>query len=550
VISCSKPKSAAIGRRKRAISDRMRKVKSKGTSPELSLRQYLRASGIRFCGRNDALPGKPDITVPSARLAIFVDGDFWHGLQWSRRGHPSLEDQFRASKTRGYWIKKIRRNMQRDCTVTTQLMHKGWQVLRFSESDVQKEADECIRKIMEAATRSHADRDVSRLVEKSCAEFFAGIGLMRLGLEKQGWSVAFANDIDEEKFEIYRANFDCSDGHFVLQDIHNLPPDRVPTVSLATASFPCNDLSLAGARKGLEGAQSSAFWGFVEILRALGPRRPPIVLLENVTGFLTSHGGTDFCRAMLALNGLNYRVDPFIVDAASFVPQSRQRLFIVAVSRSLQPNRTNETPDFFESDVRPKALADFILRHPEIDWKIRSLPTPPKRVTSLADVLEEISQDSPVWWSAERADYLLKQMSAKHREVADRMIGGKKWSYGTVFRRVRNGVSMAELRTDGTAGCLRTPRGGSGRQILFKGGKGKYSARLLTGVECARLMGAENFVVNVRLNQALFGFGDAVCVPVIEWIAKHYLNPLVSESIRGRLLGGPTAEPLRASVAA
>lgn len=95
---------------------------------------------------------------------------------------------------------------------------------------------------------------------------------------------------------------------------------------------------------------------------------------------------------------------------------------------------------------------------------------------------------------------------------------------------------MAELRTDGVAGCLRTPRGGSGRQILVKAGKGKFFARLVSPREAARLMGADDFKLNVPLNQALFGFGDAVCVPVIEWIAKHYLNPVVSELIRNHPL--------------
>jgi len=95
---------------------------------------------------------------------------------------------------------------------------------------------------------------------------------------------------------------------------------------------------------------------------------------------------------------------------------------------------------------------------------------------------------------------------------------------------------MAELRTDGVAGCLRTPRGGSGRQILFKAGKGKYFARLLNPRECARLMGADDYIIKAPLNQALFGFGDAVCVPVIEWIAEYYLKPVVNELMKGRPL--------------
>jgi DNA (cytosine-5)-methyltransferase 1 len=88
-------------------------------------------------------------------------------------------------------------------------------------------------------------------------------------------------------------------------------------------------MSLAGAREGLNGEQSSAFWGFTRILREMKTRRPPIILLENVTGFLTSNDGVDFENALVALNRLGYAVDPFIIDAAHFVPQSRERLFVI-----------------------------------------------------------------------------------------------------------------------------------------------------------------------------------------------------------------------------
>lgn len=363
---------------------------------------------------------------------------------------------------------------------------------------------------------------------KTVAEFFAGIGLMRLGLKRAGWSTVFANDLDPDKQEMYRANFGDPDSHFVLEDIHKIKAASIPSVSLATASFPCNDLSLAGSRSGLAGKHSSAFWGFTKILNDMGRRSPPLVLLENVTGFLSSNGGRDFREAMLAMNELGYAVDPLIINAAGFVPQSRQRLFIVGTkNRPSEDSIVRER--FFESPVRPAALADFIFAHPEINWLIRQLPTPPSNGGRLDDILEDLPTTAPEWWSNERADYLLNQMSPRHRETAARMIASSTWSYGTVFRRVRHGKSMAELRTDGRAGCLRTPRGGSGRQILFKAGKGNYHVRLLTGRECARLMGADQFTLTVPLNQALFGFGDAVCVPVVEWIAKNYLNPLWDE---------------------
>jgi DNA (cytosine-5)-methyltransferase 1 len=367
--------------------------------------------------------------------------------------------------------------------------------------------------------------------QRTFAEFFAGVGLMRMGLERRGWKIAFANDICQDKYEMYAAHFEDADDHFVVEDIHKLSASEVPSVTLATASFPCNDLSLAGARAGLKGKQSSAFYGFVRVLREMERRRPRFVLLENVTGFLTSHSGTDFRQALLELNHLGYAVNPFVIDALHFVPQSRSRLFVVAelqskerASGSIEEKRQRNA-EFFESETRPRALAEFIFSNPVINWRLRNLPALPKSCKRLTSILEDLPDDAPEWWNKKRSSYLLNQMSQRHRVIADKMINSVGWSFGTVFRRVREGGSMAELRVDGIAGCLRTPRGGSGRQILVKAGFGEFYARLLTPRECARLMGADNFIISGSLNQALFGFGDAVCVPVVEWIAENYLNP-------------------------
>lgn len=367
--------------------------------------------------------------------------------------------------------------------------------------------------------------------QRKFLEFFAGMGLVRLGLEHAGWTLAYANDIDPGKREMYETHFGDADEHFKLQNIHGVSGRNLPDAMLATASFPCTDLSLAGGRKGLRGAQSSAFFGFIEVLEDMGNRRPPLVLLENVVGFLTSHDGADFECAMMALNKLGYYVDPFVLDAKWFVPQSRPRLFVVA---SQIPNEEESRPlgSWWSNRLRPDFLSKYIDSHRGIRWCLRSLPDPPAASEkSLTDILEDLPPDAPEWWSQERAKYLYDQMSRRHRTIADRWIGADSWSYGTVFRRVRRQPdghkrSMGELRCDGIAGCLRTPKGGSGRQILFKAGYGKYAVRLLTPRECARLMGADDFKISAPLNQALFGFGDAVCVPAITWIAENYLNPL------------------------
>lgn len=371
------------------------------------------------------------------------------------------------------------------------------------------------------------------LHKKTFAEFFAGIGLMRMGLEREGWTISFANDIAADKYEMYSEHFRGAKSHFVLDDIHKLSAEAIPTVALATASFPCNDLSLAGMRKGLAGKQSSAYWGFVRILDEMGDRRPPLVLLENVAGFLTSHGGRDFQSALLALNRLGYAVDPMIIDAARFVPQSRVRLFVVGCLQNGHGMwKVQETLSFYESGIRPRPLAEFILCHPEIVWNIREVPPLPANAPALPDILEDLPEASPFWWNDARRDYLISQMSERHTAQLKKMMEGRKWTYGTVFRRIRKGRSMAELRSDSVAGCLRTPRGGSARQILIQAGYGQANVRFMTPRECARLMGADDFVIKADFNKALFGFGDAVCVPVVSWIARHYLNPLAEEMLK------------------
>ncbi len=223
-----------------------------------------------------------------------------------------------------------------------------------------------------------------------CAEFFAGIGLVRLAFERQGWRVTFANDIDPNKAEMYRHNWPTDD-HLVVGDIHAIHADDVPTCDLFTASFPCNDLSIAGRWEGLSGKESSTFWGLVRILRDMGERRPPLVLLENVVGFLMSHGGRDLEQALLALNELGCTIDAIILNAIHWVPQSRQRLFVIAKRDDGREPRTFA----LIHDARPAALFEFINSHQNIRWDIRDLPPLPRARKRLADIVEDLPDDDP-----------------------------------------------------------------------------------------------------------------------------------------------------------
>lgn len=143
-----------------------------------------------------------------------------------------------------------------------------------------------------------------------------------------------------------------------------------------------------------------------------------MVLIENVPGFLSSNGGRDFEEALLALNDLGYAVDTLILDAANFVPQSRQRLFVIGVSSKLHEPCVVED-GFFEDAVRPAALAAFIFTHPDILWRLQKLPDPPQGKFVLDDIVEDVPKNSSLWWSRDRASYLLSQMSDRHRKKAD-----------------------------------------------------------------------------------------------------------------------------------
>ena len=368
-------------------------------------------------------------------------------------------------------------------------------------------------------------------LKKTVADFFAGIGLVELGLEKAGWPTVYAVDYSDEKRQLYEGHF--GEGPYHLRDIRTVAGKEIPSVALAHASFPCTDVSVAGGRDGLSGKETSSFWEFVRILREMEMRRPPFILLENVEGMLSSKKGRDLEIALAALCELGYALDILLINASHFVPQSRNRLFIVGnLLVSYQDTLEQEIVLQQQSNARPLKIANFIRAHPDLSWYLYSLPQLPQRSYDLADVVDLNER----WWPKERSSYLYNQMFERHQEKVREMMDNPYWSYGTVFRRMRmrNGSkqSTAELRTDGIAGCLRTPKGGSARQILLRVGKGRFDARLLNGRENARLMGADDYVLapHLKLNQVLFGFGDAVCVPVIEWIAVAIFNPAFDEA--------------------
>ena len=356
----------------------------------------------------------------------------------------------------------------------------------------------------------------------AAAEFFAGIGLVRAALESSGWAVKYANDISPMKREMYHHNY-C-DTSFDARDIRHVRGKEVPYVDLATASFPCIDLSLAGNHAGLDGAHSGLFWEFLRVIQEMSARRPPLLLIENVPSFVTSKGGSDLNSAISRLNDLGYKCDLVITDARWYVPQSRRRLFIICWQGIEPCNVATE----FDSHLRPPALLDFIKQNENSQIVPLLGPPPPNARPQLASIVQRISVDSERWWNEDRYGCFVHSLSPHNQARFERMKDKGSTAWATAYRRTRNGKSAWEIREDAIAGCLRTASGGSSKQALVEASGGLVRVRWMTPLEYARLQGAGNYQVPATIseNQALFGFGDAVCVPAVEWVIANFINPL------------------------
>jgi DNA (cytosine-5)-methyltransferase 1 len=373
-------------------------------------------------------------------------------------------------------------------------------------------------------------------------EFFAGGGMARLGLGA-GWHCAFANDFDAQKAASYRQHFAPAD-ELRFGDVRQLTVDQLPgEADLAWASFPCQDLSLAGARAGLNAARGGTFWPFWNLMRNLQAqgRAPRSIVLENVCGALTSNLGRDFqaiCEALAgeesAAASSRYAFGALVIDARHFLPQSRPRLFIVAVREDIfQPGGlVRGQPCAVWHHPSVQGAVQFLpesLRNRHVWW---NLPAPSPRTGDLAAVIEpEI--DPRLWHDESETAALLAMMSDLHRRKLDLALASGQRAVGCVYKRTRiedgGRRQRAEIRFDGLAGCLRTPRGGSSRQIVLIVERGAVRSRLLSPRETARLMGLpDSYPLPARRNAAYHLTGDGVAVPAVSWIARHLLEPALA----------------------
>lgn len=347
-------------------------------------------------------------------------------------------------------------------------------------------------------------------------DFFAGSGLASLALS-DSFQVVWANDICPQKAQVYRANHGAD--HFHLGPLEKVAGAKIPAVHLSWGSFPCQDLSLAGNMSGLLGARSGLFWEWLRVMDEM-PVRPPIAVAENVQGLVSSAGGENYRQVHQALLERGYHVGAVLLDAAHWVPQSRKRVFVIAVDRNLD---ISAFAGNYPTWCHPQVICN--VARTIKDWIWWKLPPPPPFRQNL-DAIVDFSAPCDTEEKSKRIQALIPE--AHMAKLWDAVEAGQRVFPG--YKRTRYGKQVLELRFDGIAGCLRTPGGGSSRQTLVICKDDKLYTRLLTVREAALLMGAPgDYNVPGSYNDGYKAMGDAIAVPVVRFLANHLLAPIAGQ---------------------
>lgn len=325
-------------------------------------------------------------------------------------------------------------------------------------------------------------------------DLFAGIGGLRKPWDELGGACVFTSEWNRFAVETYRANFPSD--HEIAGDITKVDPASIPDHDLLLAGFPCQPFSLAGVVKKeslglkhgfLDETQGTLFFNVAKIIQE---KQPVAFLLENVKNLISHDRGRTFEVIMKTLSGLGYDfIEHRIIDAKYFVPQHRERTFIVGFKKNtgfhwddfLYPTREGNMP----------TLADIL--HPEDGSEE---PEPPYTEGSKAKVARKYILTDHLW------NYL-QAYAEKHRLKG-------------------NGFGCSVVGTADRARTLSARYHKDGSEILIRRGRG--NPRRLTPRECARLMGFDSgdssFVIPVSDTQAYRQFGNAVVVPVVREIAR------------------------------
>jgi DNA (cytosine-5)-methyltransferase 1 len=306
-------------------------------------------------------------------------------------------------------------------------------------------------------------------------DLFAGIGGIRMGLESAGGSCVFSVEIDRFARRTYEANF----GVCEAADIHDVRGRDLPPYDVLAAGFPCQPFSIAGVSKKLSLGRLHGFEDeksgnlFFEIVRLIeeAPTPPPVLFLENVKNLVSHDRGTTFRVIRGTLEALGYNFRHRVIDAQSWVPQHRERTFMVCLHRDVFGDDSFEFPD---------------------------APTDGPRRT-MGEILGE--EPAPKYFLSEHLWQYLRAYAKKHRAA------GNGFGYGLVGPNSVSRTLSARYHKDGSEILVQTDG---------------PTPRRLTPRECARLMGfPDTFTIPVSDTQAYRQFGNSVVMPVVAFLGTH-----------------------------
>lgn len=314
-------------------------------------------------------------------------------------------------------------------------------------------------------------------------DLFAGIGGTRVAFEQAGGKCIFTSEWDKHSQKTYTTNFgDMPDG-----DIRAINEKDIPDHDILLAGFPCQPFSIAGVSKNKSLGREDGFEHkrqgnlFFEIARILLGKKPKAFLLENVKNLKSHDKGNTFAIISEILDKLGYKLFIDIRDAKHYVPQHRERIFIVGFRRDL---------------------------YPDINFQFPSLPNQTRKI---GDILEKNVDEK--YTLTDKLWKYLQNYADKHK------------AKGNGF-----GFGLIDPEKDTITRTLSARYHKDGSEILIK--QKNKNPRRLTPRECARLMGFDDsFKIVVSDTQAYRQFGNALCIPLVADIAKQMINLLNSTKI-------------------
>lgn len=336
-------------------------------------------------------------------------------------------------------------------------------------------------------------------------DLFAGIGGIRLGFEAAGGRCAYTNEWNKYSAQTYNRNFNSD--HPVEGDITKVDPAAIPDHDVLLAGFPCQPFSIAGVSKKNSLGKSHGFACeaqgtlFFDIANIIRHKQPSAILLENVKNLMSHDKGNTFKVIKKTLEEeLGYTIFPLVIDAKGFVPQHRERIYIVGFKEKVPFSWDR----FKKPDPASKRMKSIL--HPENGSESNEFDFMKGYVTGENGSVNEKYTLSDKLWA------YLQNYAAKHKAKG-------------------NGFGFGLVTPNDTARTLSARYYKDGSEILVSRGEGN-NPRRLTPRECARLMGyPDSYIIPVSDTQAYKQFGNSVAVPVIKEIAR-IMKPFIVQLIK------------------